>query len=75
MGKGGVLCFFIVGLIPPPPSRSFPPQILEPLRLACACSDARVVEPALACLHKLVRERGKREGRAERERGNHTSER
>ena len=29
-------------------------QVLEPLRLACLLDAPRVVEPALACLHKLV---------------------
>ena len=33
---------------------SFHLQLLEPLRLACASPDSRVVEPALTCLHKLV---------------------
>ena len=29
-------------------------QLLEPLRLACGQTLPRLVEPALACLHKLV---------------------
>ena len=29
-------------------------QVLEPLRLACASENPRLVEPALGCLHKLV---------------------
>ncbi len=29
--------------------------ILEPIRLACAVDVPRVQEPALGCLHKLVR--------------------
>ncbi|GMH39854.1 hypothetical protein BSKO_07758 [Bryopsis sp. KO-2023] len=28
--------------------------VLHPLKLACSCSIARVVEPALGCVHKLV---------------------
>jgi len=36
------------------------PQVLEPLRLACAQDAPRLALPALACLHKLVRRDGAR---------------
>ena len=35
-------------------SLSLSTQVLDPLRLACASGDARVLAPALGCLHKLV---------------------
>ena len=30
-------------------------QVLEPLKLACTLDAPRIVEPALGCIHKLVR--------------------
>ena len=58
---------------PDPPSFLSLPQILEPLRLACAGGDPRIVEPALSCLHKLVWTGGGRErrGRPRGARGAH----
>eukprot|EP00884_Botryococcus_braunii_P007659 jgi/Botrbrau1/16895/Bobra.0265s0001.1 len=42
------------GGISPPLSRKDVDMVLEPLRMACKSEVPRVMEPALACLHKLV---------------------
>jgi len=40
---------------PSKPGSPFPPsKVLDPLRLACASGDPRILAPALGCLHKLV---------------------